>query len=99
MRVELRVVPIEGVDFLDAGVADEQRGFVGGEAAPISEGAAGGLKAFHAEDGLKFSVADLGPVVAFLVIEDSVEIDVAAVARPSRIGHENVGERGPFLAS
>ena len=68
-----RLVPIEGVDFLDAGVADHQRGFVGRETTPISEGASGGLKPLEAEDALEFSAVHFGTEVAFLIVEDSIE--------------------------
>src|SRR5437879_7004269 len=46
----LRRFPIESVDFLDAGVADQQRRLVRGDAGPVSESPAGRLKSFHAEE-------------------------------------------------
>src|SRR5262245_55192471 len=38
---DLRRLPIESVDFLDACVADKQRRFVRSEATPVSEGSSG----------------------------------------------------------
>jgi hypothetical protein len=52
----LRCVPIESIDFLDAGVADQQWRFVRSEAAPVSEGSSGRLKPLQAEDALQFVV-------------------------------------------
>lgn len=45
-------LPIESVDFPDAGVTGKQRGIVRGEAAPSPEISYGGLKPFQAEDPL-----------------------------------------------
>jgi serine/threonine protein kinase len=47
-RGDLRRLPIESVDFLDAGVADKQRRFVRSETTPVSEGSSGRLEPFQA---------------------------------------------------
>src|SRR5258707_5339037 len=89
--------PIEGVDFLDAGVADQERRFVRGDAGPVAESAAGGLESLHAEDTLQLAVRDTRAEIGFLAIENAVEINEMAIARPSWIGHEKIGEINPFL--
>src|SRR5450631_1405696 len=72
--------PIESVDFLDAGVAGQQRRFIGGQAAPVSERSSGGLKPLQAYDAFQFVICDLHAVVALLIVEDTVEIHIAAIA-------------------
>src|SRR2546422_3365165 len=76
----LRRLPIESVDFLNAGVADKQRRSVRGEAGPVSEGASGRLKPFQAEDALQFAIGDLQAEVALLVVENPVKIQIAPVS-------------------
>ena len=67
-------LPIESVDFLDAGIADQQWRFIRGEAAPFSELSSGRLKSLQAEDTFQFVIGYLHAVVAFLVVENPVEI-------------------------
>jgi len=74
------VVPIEGVDFLDAGIANDQWRIVRRQAAPVSEGSARGLKSLQAEDALEFAVADLHAEEALLVVENPVKIQVVSVS-------------------
>jgi hypothetical protein len=97
-KKKLRRVPIESVDFLDAGVASQQGSAVRSNAAPVSEGSSGRLKPFQTEYSLEFVIGDLHPEVAFLVIEIPVKIQIARVSGPRRISYENPGELSPFLS-
>ena len=45
-------LPIESVNFLNARVPNQERRFVRGETAPVSEFSSGGLKPFQTEDAL-----------------------------------------------
>src|SRR5882724_10452479 len=92
-----RRIPIETIDLLDAGVADKQWRFVWREAGPVTEGSSRRLKSFHTEDALQFAVSDSHAEIAFLVIEDTVKVQITCILRPDRISHEDFGELGPFL--
>ena len=70
----LRGVPIESVDFLDAGVAYEQRSAVRSDARPVTKGATGSLKTFQTEEVLHFAGWNLHAEIAFLVVEHTVEV-------------------------
>src|SRR6266851_1337330 len=97
-QLALRRFPVESIDFLNAGVANQQRRFVRGEAGPVSEGSSSRLKSFHAEEALQFMAGDLHAVVALLVVKNPVKIQMARVSRPSRVGYENPGELRPLLS-
>jgi hypothetical protein len=57
MKAALRRVPVEGVDILAAGVANEKRGVIGSQADPLSP--AGGLaNIFQAKHLLQLAIAD-----------------------------------------
>jgi len=86
-RSTLWGVPVDGVDFLAAHVADEERGVVGGQAGPRCKIAPVTAHTFEADEALEFAVGDADTEEVGVFGEGRIEVNVLAVMRPGGIAH------------
>ena len=85
-RLDSGCLPIESVDVLGAGVSNQQRRIVGGQACPASP--AGGLaKIFQVDHLVQLMVADSNTEYTTRLASrrNAEKIDVVSLARPLRI--------------
>src|SRR5215469_6211410 len=97
----LRRVPIEGIDILGTGVANEEGRSVRGRGRPASP-ARGLAKILHADHLLELMVADpntehTSRLAYCWTAEAAKKIDVVSFARPLRPAHTNLRQLGPLL--
>jgi hypothetical protein len=93
---ELLSFPIEGVDFLGAGVAEKEGGVIGRETQPDTE-EAGLAEVFQVGDAFDFVVAEADPHycgIVFLV----QEVNVVVVLRPVGEAQGYLRNLFPFLS-
>src|SRR5271157_3779385 len=92
-----RRFPIEGVDFLDADIMEDQGGIVRGQAHPGTQASRRAPVALQAHHSLHLSVSNTDTVDSRFVCRMDVEVDKLPIPRPAIVTGGKTHELRPLL--
>lgn len=81
----LRSVPVNGVNFLAADIAEKERGVIRGKSGPLSQLSPVAAYAMEADEALEFVVGDPDAKEVGIFGKSRIEVNVLTIVRPTGI--------------